>query len=597
MTSQRAMEKHRGGSPGAAVQSDGVLFRTWASKATQVNLVLQPDGISIPMQACEGNFFEAFVPHCRAGCCYHFQLDGGGLVPDPASRFQPAGVHGPSQVVDTASYRWRDRNWQGIAQQDLVIYELHVGTFSSQGNYSGVQERLEHLQELGVTAIELMPIAEFAGRWNWGYDSVALYAPFHGYGTPDELRALVDAAHEIGIAVLLDVVYNHFGPDGCYATSFSKFFSDNHHSPWGQGVNLDDIHSGGVRNFFIENAIHWLRDYHLDGLRLDATHTLLDESSVHFLIELSEAVEQLDGPKRYLIAEDSRNQADLVRPRAAGGFSLDGIWSDDFHHQIRNITAGDVEGYFGSFADSTAHQIAENLKQGWYFAGQVARDSKPPRGTSTAGVPLDRFVICIQNHDQIGNRPTGARLHHEVSFPMYRAISALLLFAPETPLLFMGQEWAATTPFRFFTDHCEDLGHLITAGRKKEFHGFAGFLGEVPDPQAPETFVHSKLNWQELEKPLHVHILQLYRDLIKLRRTLKGPFDIQVHGDRAMTIRRGRHQLILSLAEELDIPVADDFKVLMMTEDVRYSSDGHLPQKIGNVMHFPVPAAVIGTLA
>ncbi len=582
---------------GAIVREGGVHFRVWAPKADSVAVVLQPDSAEFMMRRIEGGYFETVVPDCTAGTCYHFRMNDGELLPDPASRFQPAGVHGPSQVDDPAAFDWQDIEWPGVARHELVIYELHVGTFTPSGTFRGALEKLAYLKSLGVTAIELMPVAAFAGRWNWGYDSVALFAPFHGYGTPDDLRELVNAAHQAGIAVLLDVVYNHFGPDGCYAVAYGKFFSDKHRSTWGQGVNLDDVDSEGVRNFFIQNVIHWLRDYHFDGLRLDATHTLNDESPTHFLSELSKAVEQLPGPKRFLIAEDSRNLADLVRPRHAGGHALDGIWSDDFHHQIRNLVTGDSESYFHSFADSTAYEIAECLQRGWYFAGQITnKTTEKARGTNTEGVALDHFVICIQNHDQIGNRPTGARINHEIAFPMYRALSALLLFAPETPLLFMGQEWAATTPFRFFTDHREELGELITAGRKEEFQGFAGFQGEVPDPQDPATFEHSKLDWTDIERPLHLHILQLYRDLLILRTTLRGDFDIRVHGDRAMTLCRGQHQLILSLAEELTLPIAVELEVLLQTEDSRYSLDAHAPVREGGAVFFPVPGAILGIM-
>ena len=595
MASDFADEKRPTVSLGATVRSDGVVFRVWAPKAKAVDVVLLADGPAYSMVCDDCGYFEAFIPSCKAGDLYHFRLDNGPLLPDPASRSQPHGVHGPSQVIDAAAYRWHDATWPGITQQELVIYELHVGTFTSSGTFRGVQEKLSHLKTLGITAIELMPIAEFAGRWNWGYDSAALFAPFHRYGTPDELRELIDAAHQEGIAVLLDVIYNHFGPDGSYATSFGKFFSEKHHSPWGQGVNLDDAHCEGVRDFFIKNALHWLQEYHFDGLRLDATHTLQDESPIHFLRQLTDAVDQVPDPKRLLIAEDSRNLADLIRPRIDNGFALDGVWSDDFHHQVRNLTAGDIDGYFASFANSTAFEIAEGLKRGWYFAGQtITNSSRPPRGTNTDGIPLERFVICIQNHDQVGNRPTGARLNHEVSFPMFRAVSALLLFAPETPLLFMGQEWAATTPFRFFTDHFEELGKLITAGRKHEFSGFAGFQGEVPDPQDPESFEHSKLNWKDLDHPPHARILQLYQDLLKLRKSLRGDFEIIVHGDRAMTVQRGSHQLILSLAEEVTLPVSDDFVTLFSTEDPNYSHDGHLPKRERNKLFFPVPAGVLG---
>ncbi len=578
---------------GALVQADGVLFRVWAPNAKNVDLIFQYDDIRRPLDAVDGDYFETLVKDCKAGERYYFSIDQSSLMPDPASRFQPEGVHGPSQVVDPSEYQWNDAEWPGVERSKLVFYELHVGTFSSEGTYRGVQQKLPHLKSLGVTAIELMPLGEFAGRWNWGYDAVALYAPFHGYGSPDDLRALVDAAHSMGMAVYLDVVYNHFGPDGCYAISFGKFFSEKHHSPWGQGINLDDLHSEGVRNYFIGNALHWLNEYHFDGLRLDATHTLLDESDFHFLAQLRDSIDSLEGPHRYLIAEDARNDAQLIRLRSEGGFGLHGVWSDDFHHQVRNLIAGDDDGYFAGFSGTTAEEIAANLKQGWFHAGQPSRNLREPRGSPTGGLSLEHFVIYIQNHDQIGNRATGERLNHDVSLSMYRTATALLLFVPETPLLFMGQEWAASTPFCFFTDHHQELGRLVSEGRKQEFGEFAGFKRTIPDPQDPQTFKQSKLNWDELEWPNHANMLNLYRDLLQLRRALEGPFDVIAHGEKSLTLKRGHHGLLVALGENLRIPLADSPQILLTTEDERYTSHSVQPVREAQGVYFAQPSAIV----
>jgi maltooligosyltrehalose trehalohydrolase len=451
-------------------------------------------------------------------------LDNGPVLPDPASRWQPDGPHEPSAVVDPASFSWTDERWSGVDPSRLVIYELHVGTFTPEGTFRGVIRKLDALTDLGVNAIELMPVAEFAGARNWGYDGVSLFAPSHHYGTPDDLRALVNEAHHRGLAVLFDVVYNHLGPDGAYASAFSRqFFTDRHHTPWGDAINLDGPGSEHVRAFYFDNALQWVHDYHADGLRLDATHTLFDNSATHFLRELPVRIRQTLPPDRriVLIAEDERNEAAIVRPAASGGFGLDGVWADDFHHEVRRLTAGDSEGYFQSYRGD-AGDVARTLAQGWLFTGQVAAHTGKPRGTEPFDIPLERFVICLQNHDQVGNRAFGDRLSKTVDAPTYRALSTLLLLAPETPLIFMGQEWAASTPFQFFTDHHDELGEAITSGRREEFAAFSAFSDsaarrEIPDPQALETFEGSRLHWDERDVGDHVRVLALYRALLRLR--------------------------------------------------------------------------------
>ena len=513
---------------GAFFESAGVSFRVWAPTRSHVDLVLDPLG-SAPrrerlQQSADGTFSGTFDT-VRPGDLYLYLLDGDGPYPDPCSRYQPQGVHGPSAVVDPSEFEWSDHGWQGVPVERAVIYELHVGTFTPDGTFAGVAERLPYLAELGVTAIELMPIADFPGSRNWGYDGVSLFAPSRRYGTPDDLRRLVDTAHRTGLAVLLDVVYSHFGPDGAYSTVFSPFYrSSGHQSPWGAAINLDGDQSGPVRTFFIENALYWLHEYHLDGLRLDATHWLLDDSAPHFVAELATRVrEAVTGRTVLLVAEDDRNLATIVSDRHEGGWGMDAVWADDFHHHVRRRSAGDRDGYYQDYSGSIA-DLAATLRQGWFYCGQYSEYSAAPRGTSPADVPLQRMLFCLQNHDQIGNRPFGHRLHHQIDPALFRALSALLLFAPQTPLLFMGQEWAASTPFLYFTDHNPELGRLVTEGRRREFSRFQAFADEemrarIPDPQAVSTFEASRLNWSERVLAPHTGTLELYRALLHLRRT------------------------------------------------------------------------------
>jgi maltooligosyltrehalose trehalohydrolase len=523
---------------GAVVEEGATLFRVWAPDAQQLELVVcgRPGSSSLspgdldrvldvrPMMRDASGCWSVSAHDAGAGTLYKFRLDGreSHTFPDPASRYQPFGVHGPSAVVDPGAYRWTDRSWQRPALDRLVFYELHVGTFTREGTFRGVTERLPYLAELGVTAIELMPLADFAGERNWGYDGVALYAPARCYGAPDDLRDLVDAAHAHGLAVFLDVVYNHFGPDGAYATAFSPYYlSDAHESPWGRGVNLDGPHSADVRRFFIENALHWVSEYHIDGLRLDATHALVDDTRRHFLAELTSTVRAVGDPDVLFIAEDHRNLNTLLVPADAGGYGIDAVWADDFHHQLRVRTAGDREGYYMDYSGSV-EDIAETMTHGWFFTGQLSPHWGRPRGTSPRDLAPKQFVVCIQNHDQVGNRADGARLNHQVDAGTYRALSTLLLLAPHTPLLFMGQEWAADSPFLFFTDFDAELGRKVTEGRRQEFSAFRAFADpdarrRIPDPQDAETFRRSQLEWDELRQPAHAVTHALYTRLLWLR--------------------------------------------------------------------------------
>ena len=537
-------------------------FRVWAPMRRRVELVLNPGGSPSRhrlLRRGDDGMFTATFADIAPGDLYAYVLDGEGPFPDPASRFQPHGVHGPSAVIDPCRYQWSDTTWRGITLQNAVFYELHVGTFTPEGTFAGVTERLPYLADLGVTVLELMPLADFPGTRNWGYDGVSLFAPSRAYGTPDDLRRLVDRSHALGLAVVLDVVYSHFGPDGAYGATFSPlYFSARHRTPWGAAVNLDGAGARQVRDFFIENALHWIHEYHIDGLRLDATHGMVDDSPRHFVAELaSRARESTPDRTLLLVAEDERNLATIVRPPEDGGWGLDAVWADDFHHHLRRRAAGDRDGYYEDYSGTIA-DIASTIRQGWSYTGQLSRHHGKPRGTDTTGIPLGRMVVCIQNHDQIGNRPFGRRLNHQIELPLFRALSTLLLFLPETPLLFMGQEWAATSRFLYFTDHHAELGRLVTEGRRAEFARFEAFAdpvtrARIPDPQAMSTFEDSRLKWVEQAQAPHAGVLELYRTLLRLRRVepalcKNDGFDVLELDDAGIAIRRGsntRNELIL----------------------------------------------------
>ena len=602
---------------GAVPTNGGAQFTVWAPAADRVDVVFVHPGYTVTraLSRLPNGCFTAWQPDVSPGARYTFRLNGGRAYPDPASRFQPDGVHGPSMFVDPGRFEWTDDGWRGASRDALVIYELHVGAFTPEGTFAGVRSRLEHLASLGVTAIELMPVAEAAGARNWGYDGVDLFAPSHRYGEPDDLRLLVDAAHRHGLAVMLDVVYNHLGPDGAYLSAFSPwYFTDRHSSPWGSAVNLDGEASEQVRAFLIENALHWIAEYHVDGLRLDATHTLVDHSATHFLAELSGRVRGLSDRPVILIAEDERNLATIVQPRPRG-YGLDGVWADDFHHHVRRAVAGDSEGYFADFSGS-ARDLAATIRQGWFYTGQPTVRTGEPRGTDATGIDPRRMVICLQNHDQVGNRALGDRLHHAIDPAAYRAISTLLLCAPETPLLFMGQEWAATSPFLFFTDHGDEIGRRVTEGRRKEFSEFAAFSdrrarARIPDPQDPATFESSRLAWDEMSSPAHAGVLRLYREVIALRRERLDPTSdgappvAEALDDRTVGLRRGPYAIVVRFAGTGRValgPLLDARPsacgVVLTSEDPAFAADGRRPRLVrspggGLEIEFDGPAAIV----
>jgi maltooligosyltrehalose trehalohydrolase len=500
---------------GAFPRADGISFRLFTTTASRCQVRLfDSDRQTVathPLTAIGGGYFEADLqaPNARS---YMFVLDGKEL-PDPYARFLPFGVHGPASLVGP-HHRWQHANVSRPLCEH-VIYEMHVGTFTDAGTYRAATERLRDLASLGVTAIELMPVSSFAGSRGWGYDGVAHFAPFAPYGSPDDLRFLVDEAHGLGLAMFLDVVYNHFGPAGNYLPAYSpRYFSETVKNAWG---NAPDFENPLMRQYVLDNARYWLTEFRFDGLRLDATHTIADPSPTHILRELATEVSQLD-PPRLLIAEDERNDPELV---AAHG--LHAIWADDFHHQVRVTLTGEREGYFAGYRPG-ANDLAETIQGGWLYRGQIYPPTSDPRGHDASHLPAEAFVYCIQNHDQVGNRALGDRLSHSVSIDAYCSVSALLLLLPTTPLLFMGQEWAASSPFLFFTDHEEELGRRIVDGRRKEFRHFRAFAdpggtARIPDPQATETFMRSRLRWHERSEGDHHRVLTLYRKLLAVRRT------------------------------------------------------------------------------
>jgi len=505
---------------GAQLHDGGVTFRVWAPKHRNIR-VATGDGTTtryIVLERDESGFFTGRDEHGRARDTYWCQLDEQ-LAADPASRFQPAGVDGPSQVVDPAAYRWRINDWQRPPMRGRVIYEVHVGTFTASGTFVAAIERLDYLRDLGVNTIELMPLAEFAGRRNWGYDGVMLFAPSHHYGSPDELRALIDAAHERGIAVMIDVVYNHLGPCGNVLPGYSDdYVHPEKNSLWGSGLNFDGTNSGPVREFFLQNACMWLDEYRADGLRLDAVHAIHDCSTPHVIAEVAAAAHARGA---FVVAEDDRNEARIITPVRDGGWGVDGMWADDFHHAARVAITRQAEAHFANYSGSL-QEIVDTLRAGWFYRGQYYRSWKRPRGTNASQLPPERFVLCISNHDQVGNRPMGDRLGNVISAEQYRALSMLLCFVPYTPLLFMGQEWAAGTPFPFFTDHPGEVGANMAKYRQQEFaHVGAAYssdvLAQMPDPQTETTFVSAKLDWAERERPPHAGVLGLYRECLRLR--------------------------------------------------------------------------------
>jgi malto-oligosyltrehalose trehalohydrolase len=514
---------------GAEITDDGrVRFRLWAPGARRVDLSLQ-DGQGgaqiLAMSSLEDGYYEIITDKAKAGSRYRYRINGENEVPDPASRLNPEDVHGPSQVVDPTEFEWTDDAWRSRAWHEAVIYELHVGTFSPEGTFAGAEARLGHLVELGVTVIELMPIADFPGKRGWGYDGVLLYAPETAYGTPNQLKSLIAAAHARGIAVMLDVVYNHFGPEGNYLGMYSpQFFTDRHHTPWGAAINFDGDHARPVRDFFINNTLYWLEEYQFDGLRFDAVHAIVDDSKKHIMTEIAESARAYAGGDRniYLVLENGANQARFL---GAPGRSnrYDAQWDDDVHHCLHTILTGEKDGYYMDYAEQPHAKLCRSLAEGFVYQGEYSKHESKERGERSSHLPPTAFVIFVQNHDQIGNRALGERLGHIVKNEhALRAATAVLLLAPSPPMLFMGEEWNAPEPFPYFCDFEPELATKVREGRKIEFQHFERFRDpahsdSLPDPTTASTMKSACLDWGKLTVAGHEDWLDLYRRLLMIR--------------------------------------------------------------------------------
>jgi len=556
-------------------------FRVWAPKAKSVELLSNGEKYSLTPSA-EG-WFEVAPSPLREGSDYLLSIDGGPGLPDPRTGFQPAGVHGPSRYTE-AQFSWRDANFRAVPLSSAVFYELHVGTFAEDGTFDGVIARLPHLQALGVTHVELMPLAEFPGKHGWGYDGVQPFAPHSGYGGPLGLKRLVDALHAAGIGVVLDVVYNHLGPDGNYLPAYAPYLTDKYKTPWGDAVNLDGAYSTWVRRYFVDNALYWFEEFHVDGLRLDAVHALFDQSARHFLEQLVEETAALSktlAKPLILIAESDLNDPRLVRSRDAGGFGLDGQWSDDLHHALHVVLSGEQSGIHGDFRGLA--DLAKALERGFVYDGRESSFRRRPHGAAFDPGRLDRLVVCLQNHDQIGNRAQGERIGHLVSSARARLGAAVVLLGPSVPLLFQGEEWDATTPFQYFTDHTDAaLGDAVREGRRREFADFGWSEDAVPDPQAMRTFLASRLKFDELSLPRHAEMFEFYKKLVRLRRMPELCSEVsRVRFDEAagvLVMERRASRVALNFGEQpqrvpLEAPDAPRAELLLATEGASMERD------------------------
>jgi maltooligosyltrehalose trehalohydrolase len=512
---------------GTELTEEGVRFALWAPTAREVALVL--DGREHPMPDEGGGWRRRVEPEARAGSRYAYRIDGGLVVPDPASRFQPEDVHHASAVIDPRAYAWSDAGWTGRAWEEAVVYELHVGAATPEGTYAALMRKLEDLRDLGVTAIELMPLAEFPGSRNWGYDGVLPFAPEASYGSPDDLKRLIDRAHALGLMMMLDVVYNHFGPAGNYLHAYAKsFFTDRHQTPWGAGINFDGESGPTVRDFFVHNALYWLEEYHFDGLRFDAVHAILDDSPRHIIAELAERVRSaIPGRHVHLVLENEANEARwLARDEAGRPHLHTAQWNDDIHHCWHALVTDEDEGYYADYADRPVERLGRCLAEGFAYQGEgSAHKGGAARGEPSAHLPPSAFVAFLQNHDQIGNRAFGERLSHLTAPERLALARAGLLLSPQVPMLFMGEEWAAANPFLFFVDFSDDpdLAKAVREGRRREFAHFKSFAeqhGErqIPDPTVEETFALSRIDWSEPNRPGHREADADTRSLLSLRR-------------------------------------------------------------------------------
>ena len=572
-------------------------FTVWAPIPDKVELKIRDtEERIIPMKKDKKGYWNVVATNVSNCTEYTYLLNGDNERPDPASFFQPHGVHQSSQVIDHRKFHWRDDKWTGISLKEMIIYEVHIGTFTNEGTFEAIVPRLKNLKELGINAIEIMPVAQFPGERNWGYDGVFPFAVQNSYGSPDSLKKLVNECHRLGIAVILDVVYNHLGPEGNYLRDFGPYFTDKYKTPWGEALNFDDEYSDEVRNYFIENALYWFHNFHIDALRLDAIHAIYDMSARPFLQELSERVEKfsVDHLKKFhLIAESDLNNSRVIRPREVDGFGLDAQWSDDFHHSVHALLTAEKEGYYLDFGE-TKH-LEKSLKNGLVYTGEYSKYRKRRHGNSFNNQLAHQFVVAIQNHDQVGNRMLGERLSHLISFEGLKLAAGILLLSPYIPLIFMGEEFGESAPFLYFVSHGDpDLIHAVREGRKSEFKSFH-WKGEPPDPQSVDTFFHSKINWDSQKKGKHKILRDFYKKLIQLRketpacshfdkdslRIHKQPIDklIIMHrwheGSEIIAIYNLNKELI---QVELNLPAGNWKKVLDSSDKSWQGSGAELPK-------------------
>jgi maltooligosyltrehalose trehalohydrolase len=600
-------------------QSGRVHFRVWAPRARRVDLILENDPSAIQLETETGGYHGGLADTAAVGTRYRFRLDGRAVVPDPASRFQPEGPHGPSCVVDSTTFQWTDAAWPGTRLEGQVIYEMHVGTFTPDGTWSAAARELPELARVGITVIELMPVADFPGRFGWGYDGVNLFAPTRLYGTPDDFRRFVDRAHAVGVGVILDVVYNHLGPDGNYLKEFSEhYFTDRYANEWGDAINFDGEHAGPVREFFLSNAQHWIEEYHLDGLRFDATQQIYDASPEHILAAFARRVRKAGhGRVILLVAENEPQDVRIVQPPDVGGYGLDAVWNDDFHHAAVVALTGLNAAYYSDYL-GRPQEFVSAVKWGYLYQGQRYRWQKKRRGTPTYGLSPAKFVTFIQNHDQIANSARGYRRHLLTSPGRYRAITALMLLGPGTPMLFQGQEFGASAPFLYFADHKPELARQVRRGRAEFLRQFPALAApemqaELPDPADFATFEKSKLDLSERAR--NAEMYTLHKDLLTIRREdpvfaaqRPGGLDGAVLALEAFVIRffggeHGDRLLLLNLGRELSSdpspepliapPAGARWTVQWSSEDPRYGGFGTPPVEGEAGWHLPGESAIV----
>lgn len=507
---------------GSSVSEEGVLFRVWAPKASSVSLVIMGDKEPYLMNPEDRGYFSTFIQGLEPGRRYYYLLNEDRPRPDPVSRFQPEGVHGPSEVIDPSKFKWEDQDWNGIPLEEMIIYEIHTGTFTQEGTFEAIIPFLDYLKnELGVTTIELMPVAQFPGERNWGYDGTYLYAPQNSYGGQEGLKRLIDACHRKGLAVILDVVYNHLGPEGNYLGNYGPYFTDRYKTPWGSAINYDGPESDEVRKFIVSNALYWVTEYHIDGLRIDAIHGIFDFSAQHILYDIREAVHQQAkrlGRHIVVIAESDLNDVRVIDPPRRGGYGLDAQWNDDFHHCLHTLLTGEHSGYYQDFGKLS--QLVKALHDGFVYSGQYSSYRRRRHGNSSKYLPRTKFVVFSQNHDQVGNRMKGDRLSTLVPFGALKLAAGMVLLSPNIPLLFMGEEYGEGAPFQYFVSHSDpELIEAVRKGRREEFAAFR-WEGEIPDPQDEATFLRSKIH-PDLRHNEKLKILfEFYKTLIRLRKEI-----------------------------------------------------------------------------